>query len=100
MIIDSWNIQTQAWFKFVCFERLQRFNTLAVIALSMIWHGFEARFFFAFAFMAIVVQAGRNVRFIFITIQQPSGLKRCFLVAVETQRSSNVSTKPIHENVL
>ena len=61
MYIDSWNIQTAAWLRFVCYDRMPKFKTLSVFILTIIWHGFEARFFFSFGTLGILVFAGRSV---------------------------------------
>jgi hypothetical protein len=62
MILDSWNMQTQRWLKFVCFERLAKFKTFGVFILTILWHGLETRFLFSFISTAINVFANRSVR--------------------------------------
>ncbi len=66
MAVDSWNLQTLTWLKFVCYERLAKFKTLGVFALSFIWHGIEARFAMCFAIAALGLYAGRIVLVVFI----------------------------------
>jgi hypothetical protein len=65
MYIDSWNIQTQTWLKFVCYERVSKFKSLSVFVLTIIWHGLEAKFIFSFVTLGILVAAGRSVGFIY-----------------------------------
>jgi hypothetical protein len=62
--IGSWNIQTQKWLKYVCYERLPAsLQTMGVFALTIFWHGFETRFFLSFTTLGLLVCAGRVVSF-------------------------------------
>ncbi len=61
MIMDSWNKQTQAWLKFICYDRLRSFKTLGVFILSIMWHGLEAPYICSFSSAALCVAAGRSV---------------------------------------
>jgi hypothetical protein len=61
MVISAWNIHTQTWFKYVCFERLPKLKTLGVFALTIFWHGFEANHYISFTTGALFVFAGRIV---------------------------------------
>ncbi len=60
-INESWNIATQKWLKFVCYERLPMFKTIGVFSLSAVWHGLEPRYIMSFFQASICVIASRCV---------------------------------------
>eukprot|EP00038_Savillea_parva_P000974 m.100341 g.100341 ORF g.100341 m.100341 type:complete len:542 (+) comp10343_c0_seq3:84-1709(+) len=62
-VLDHWNIQTQRWLVFVCYERLPKsYNTYAVMLLSALWHGPYLGYYMTFITAAFVVEANRKVR--------------------------------------
>ncbi len=66
MVIDSWNMRTIFWYKYICYERLPKFQTLGVLILTVIWHGSEPRHLFAFIITGnVAIVAARNVSIIF-----------------------------------
>jgi hypothetical protein len=59
--ISLWNIQTVEWLKYICFERMRKFQTLSVFLISTLWHGYDARYFFTYSIQLMGVYAGRSV---------------------------------------
>ena len=37
VVFDNWNIQTQAWLKYVCYDRMRGSKVLKTMMLSAIW---------------------------------------------------------------
>lgn len=62
-VLDNWNIQTQRWLVFVCYERLPKsYNTYATMLLSALWHGPYLGYWMTFLTAAFIVEANRKVR--------------------------------------
>jgi hypothetical protein len=62
-VLDNWNIQTQRWLVYVCYERLPpAYNTHATMLLSAMWHGPYLGYFMTFTTAAFIVEANRKVR--------------------------------------
>lgn len=62
-VLDHWNMQTQKWLVFVCYERLPKaYNTYATMLLSALWHGPYLGYWMTFATAAVIVEANRKVR--------------------------------------
>jgi lysophospholipid acyltransferase len=76
-VLDNWNIQTQRWLVFVCYERLPKsYNTYATMLLSALWHGPYLGYYMTFATAAFVVEANRKVRNNIRPYFMPTGAKQ------------------------
>lgn len=62
MVLDNWNTQTQAWLKYVCYDRVHGWKVTKTMMLSAIWHGTYAGYFMTFGSAALVTEASRKAR--------------------------------------
>lgn len=63
MVLDNWNMQTQNWLRYVCYERLGVSSPLPTMLLSALWHGPYLGYYMTFATAAFMVEANRKVRY-------------------------------------
>ena len=63
-VLENWNIGTQRWLRLVAYERTTRHRTLAVFALSALWHGFNPAYYVSFSIGAVITEAARMVRYL------------------------------------
>eukprot|EP00035_Acanthoeca_spectabilis_P008347 m.152412 g.152412 ORF g.152412 m.152412 type:complete len:537 (+) comp14321_c0_seq3:35-1645(+) len=76
-VLDNWNIQTQRWLVYVCYERLPKaYNTHATMFLSALWHGPYLGYYMTFVSAAFVVEANRKVRNTVRPYFVPAGSKK------------------------
>ncbi len=80
VVLDNWNIQTQAWLKYVCYDRVKTWRVTQTMLLSAIWcdrlaflyscerihmlvhrHGIYPGYFFSFGSAALATEASRKV---------------------------------------
>eukprot|EP00039_Didymoeca_costata_P028189 m.20282 g.20282 ORF g.20282 m.20282 type:complete len:473 (+) comp6796_c0_seq1:102-1520(+) len=59
-ILDNWNIQTQKWLRYVCYERTK--SVYLTMLLSGIWHGPYIGYAFTFGFAIFIVESARKLR--------------------------------------
>ncbi|XP_060705863.1 lysophospholipid acyltransferase 1 isoform X2 [Hemiscyllium ocellatum] len=62
MCLDSWNIQTGAWLKSVCYDRAPYFPTALTFILSALWHGVYPGYYFTFTTAILITLAARTMR--------------------------------------
>ncbi|XP_048404335.1 lysophospholipid acyltransferase 1 isoform X1 [Stegostoma tigrinum] len=62
MCLDSWNIQTGAWLKGVCYDRAPYFPTALTFILSALWHGVYPGYYFTFTTAILITLAARTMR--------------------------------------
>ncbi|XP_032869559.1 lysophospholipid acyltransferase 1 isoform X1 [Amblyraja radiata] len=62
MCLDSWNIQTGAWLKSVCYNRAPYFPTALTFILSALWHGVYPGYYFTFFTAIPITLAARAMR--------------------------------------
>ncbi|MEJ1284644.1 membrane bound O-acyltransferase domain containing 1 [Cricetulus griseus] len=62
MYLENWNIQTSAWLKCVCYERVPWYPTVFTFVLSALWHGVYPGYYFTFLTGVPVTLAARAVR--------------------------------------
>lgn len=62
MYLANWNIQTAAWLKCVCYERVPWYPTVLTFILSALWHGVYPGYYFTFLTGVLVTLAARTVR--------------------------------------
>ncbi|XP_072365801.1 lysophospholipid acyltransferase 1 isoform X1 [Scyliorhinus torazame] len=62
MCLDSWNIQTGAWLKSVCYDRAPYFPTALTFILSALWHGVYPGYYFTFTTAILITLAARAMR--------------------------------------
>ncbi|XP_017200458.1 lysophospholipid acyltransferase 1 isoform X4 [Oryctolagus cuniculus] len=62
MYLANWNIQTAAWLKCVCYERVPWYPTVLTFILSALWHGVYPGYYFTFLTGVLVTLAARAVR--------------------------------------
>ncbi|XP_021080693.1 lysophospholipid acyltransferase 1 isoform X1 [Mesocricetus auratus] len=62
MYLENWNIQTSAWLKCVCYERVPWYPTVLTFLLSALWHGIYPGYYFTFLTGVPVTLAARAVR--------------------------------------
>ncbi|KAF7478577.1 Hypothetical predicted protein [Marmota monax] len=62
MYLENWNIQTAAWLKCVCYERVPWCPTVLTFILSALWHGVYPGYYFTFLTGVLVTLAARAVR--------------------------------------
>nr|XP_003468905.1 lysophospholipid acyltransferase 1 [Cavia porcellus] len=60
--LENWNIQTAAWLKCVCYERVPWYPTVLTFILSALWHGVYPGYYFTFLTGVLVTLAARAVR--------------------------------------
>uniref|UniRef100_A0A8C5LF39 Membrane bound O-acyltransferase domain containing 1 n=1 Tax=Jaculus jaculus TaxID=51337 RepID=A0A8C5LF39_JACJA len=60
--LENWNIQTSAWLKCVCYERVPWHPTVVTFMLSALWHGVYPGYYFTFLTGVPVTLAARAVR--------------------------------------
>ncbi|XP_046574598.1 lysophospholipid acyltransferase 2-like [Haliotis rubra] len=60
--MDSWNKTTMTWLRRTVYDRMPKFNTLAVFSVSAFWHGFYPGYYVCFATGALLTVAARYVR--------------------------------------
>lgn len=60
MVLDNWNMQTQTWLKYVCYDRTN--SVYITMALSAFWHGLYPGYYLTFLFGAVITNASRKVR--------------------------------------
>ncbi|XP_048364324.1 lysophospholipid acyltransferase 1 isoform X2 [Sphaerodactylus townsendi] len=80
--LENWNIQTTAWLKCVCYDRVPWHPTVLTFILSAVWHGVYPGYYFTFItgmFMTLAARAiRRNFRHFFTS---PKTLKMSYDVA-------------------
>ncbi|MBZ3884115.1 Lysophospholipid acyltransferase 1 [Sciurus carolinensis] len=59
MYLENWNIQTAAWLKCVCYERVPWCPTVLTFILSALWHGVYPGYYFTFLTGVLVTLAAR-----------------------------------------
>ncbi|XP_078395424.1 lysophospholipid acyltransferase 1 isoform X3 [Cetorhinus maximus] len=62
MCLDSWNIQTGAWLKSVCYDRAPYYPTALTFILSALWHGVYPGYYFTFTTAILITLAARAMR--------------------------------------
>lgn len=62
MYLENWNVQTAAWLKRVCYERVPWYPTVLTFILSALWHGVYPGYYFTFLTGVFVTLAARKVR--------------------------------------
>ncbi|XP_029446610.1 lysophospholipid acyltransferase 1 isoform X2 [Rhinatrema bivittatum] len=62
MYLDNWNIQTAAWLRCVCYDRMPRYPIIMTFLLSALWHGVYPGYYFTFATGIPMVLASRTMR--------------------------------------
>ncbi|XP_048655799.1 lysophospholipid acyltransferase 1 isoform X1 [Marmota marmota marmota] len=62
MYLENWNIQTAAWLKCVCYERVPWCPTVLTFILSALWHGVYPGYYFTFLTGVLITLAARAVR--------------------------------------
>ncbi|XP_063306572.1 lysophospholipid acyltransferase 1 [Pelobates fuscus] len=62
MYIDNWNIQTAAWLKRICYDRVPRYRSGMTFLLSALWHGLYPGYYFTFFTGIPMMLAARVVR--------------------------------------
>lgn len=60
--VSGWNIKTNVWLRYVCYERNKRAPTIMTYMLSALWHGFYPGYYLTFITGAVFTVAARNVR--------------------------------------
>ena len=60
-VLQGWNVGTGQWLRLVAYERAARHRTVAVYALSALWHGLDPCYFMTFGVGALCTEAGRAV---------------------------------------
>ena len=86
-VVDNWNIQTNLWLRYVCYERLR--SRLPVFALSAFWHGFYGGYYVMFFTAAFFIETGRHVS---IETERDVIVETGRHVSVETGRHLSVET--------
>ncbi|RUM77503.1 MAG: hypothetical protein DSZ12_00110 [Sulfurovum sp.] len=59
--IDGWNKRTLVWLRRVVYDRAPKHQTLAVFAVSAVWHGFYPGYYLTFGTAALFTIAARLV---------------------------------------
>ncbi|MEE6464820.1 hypothetical protein FKM82_006371 [Ascaphus truei] len=62
MYIDNWNIQTAAWLKRVCYDRVPRYRPALTFILSAVWHGVYPGYYMTFLTAIPMMLAARVMR--------------------------------------
>ncbi len=74
---------------------MRKFNTLGVFLLSLVWHGYEARFIFSVPSAALCVAANRSVRPYRHTVYfADSHLIFACIFVDKKNHSANISNQP------
>jgi lysophospholipid acyltransferase len=73
-VLDNWNINTQKWLVYCCYERTgsmgnpkveqkkRRGNVMATMLLSAVWHGPYLGYAMSFLTVSFVVEGARKIR--------------------------------------
>ncbi|KAL7638236.1 UNVERIFIED_CONTAM: hypothetical protein RMT77_010800 [Armadillidium vulgare] len=61
-VLDSWNIGTMKWLRYIVYERAAKQKTLLTYLLSSLWHGFYPGYYLTFLGGAFFTIAARAVR--------------------------------------
>ena len=61
-LMAGWHITIALWLRYLVYERVTVFPTLAVFIVSALWHGFFPGIYFGILYGAFFVLAGRNMR--------------------------------------
>ncbi|XP_043213916.1 lysophospholipid acyltransferase 1-like [Amphibalanus amphitrite] len=61
-VLQGWNVGTGQWLRLVAYERAARHRTVAVYALSALWHGLDPCYFVTFGVGALCTEASRASR--------------------------------------
>ncbi len=84
--ISSWNTGTNAWLRFLVYERMekyQNYKTVATFMLSAVWHGFYPGYYLCFVTAALLVSAARSVSRTQKNVGQRSVDTVCFPAALQ-----------------
>ncbi|XP_032817417.1 membrane-bound glycerophospholipid O-acyltransferase 1-like isoform X1 [Petromyzon marinus] len=62
MFLDNWNMMTVRWLKYVCYDRVKTYPTVATFVLSAAWHGVYPGYYFTFLTGIIMSLSARAMR--------------------------------------
>ncbi|KAL8610654.1 hypothetical protein ACOMHN_047223 [Nucella lapillus] len=62
LIIDGWNKRTLVWLRRVVYDRAPRNRTVAVFAVSAVWHGFYPGYYLTFGSATLFTLSARMIR--------------------------------------